>query len=145
MPASHHCLFTGWMLFLTPNQQCQSTEGNQYTHCVPLTTTTATILWLCRFCQGQLGRASTVMIHDILPVQFTCLTVFSTISLQVFFGLPLGLTTSTSTPYISSPNHCLLFSAHAHTITTCFAVLLKLCHLILVCLSTLYLELYLVA
>jgi len=39
------------------------------------------------------------------------------------------------TPYISSPNHCLLFAAHAHTIATCFAVLLRLCHLILVSLS----------
>jgi len=35
------------------------------------------------------------------------------------------------TPYISSPNHCLLFTAHAHTIATCFAI----CHLILVSLS----------
>jgi len=26
-PAPHHSIFTGWMLFLTPNQQCQSTEG----------------------------------------------------------------------------------------------------------------------
>jgi len=46
---------------------------------------------------------------------------------------------------ISSPNHCLLFAAHANTIATCFAVLARLCHLILVSLSTLYLELYLVA
>ena len=36
-------------------------------------------------------------IHGILPVQSMCLTVFfSTISLQVFFGLPLGLAPSTS-------------------------------------------------
>jgi len=48
-------------------------------------------------------------------------------------------------PYISSPSHCLLFAAHAHTITNCFAVVPRLCHLILVSLSTLYLELYLVA
>jgi len=34
------------------------------------------------------------------------------------------------TPYNSSPNHCLLFAAHAHTIVTCFAVVPKLCHLI---------------
>jgi len=27
-PTPHHSNFTGWMLFLTPNQQCQSTEGN---------------------------------------------------------------------------------------------------------------------
>jgi len=36
------------------------------------------------------------------------------------------------TPYISSPNHCLLFTAYAHTIATCFAVVPRLCHLILV-------------
>ena len=53
----------------------------------------------------------------------------STVSLQVFFGLPLGLAPQ---PYISSPNHCLLFAALAHTIK------------ILVSLSTLYMELYLV-
>jgi len=27
MPAPHHSFFTGWMPFLPPNQQCQSTEG----------------------------------------------------------------------------------------------------------------------
>ena len=48
------------------------------------------------------------------------------------------------TPYISSPNHCLLFAAHAHTIATCFAVVPRLCHLIPVSLSTIYLKLYLV-
>jgi len=45
------------------------------------------------------------------------------------------------TPHISSPNHCLLFAAHAYTIATCFAAVPRLCHLILVSLSTLYLEL----
>jgi len=30
------------------------------------------------------------------------------------------------TPYISSPNHYLLFAAHVHTIETCFAVVPKL-------------------
>ena len=25
--APHHSIFTGWILFLMPNQQCQSTEG----------------------------------------------------------------------------------------------------------------------
>jgi len=48
------------------------------------------------------------------------------------------------TPYIFSPNHCLLFAAHAHTIATCSTVVLRLCPLIAVSLSTLYLELYLV-
>jgi len=41
------------------------------------------------------------------------------------------------TPYISSPNHYPLFATHAHTIATCFAVVPRLCHLILVSLSTL--------
>jgi len=27
MPVPHHCFFTGWMPFLLPNQQHQSTEG----------------------------------------------------------------------------------------------------------------------
>ena len=26
-PTPHHLVYTGWMLFLTPNQQCPSTEG----------------------------------------------------------------------------------------------------------------------
>jgi len=42
-------------------------------------------------------------------------------------------------PYISTPNHCLLFASHAHTITTCFAVVSILCHLFLVFLPTLVL------
>jgi len=33
-------------------------------------------------------------------------------------------------PYISSPNQCLLFAAHAHTIATCFAVVSILYHLL---------------
>ena len=39
-------------------------------------------------------------------------------------------------PYISSPNHCLLFTTHAHTIATCFALVSILYHLFLVFLST---------
>ena len=37
-----------------------------------------------------------IMIHDILPVQFTCLTVFFHNLPQVVFGLPLGVAHSTS-------------------------------------------------
>jgi len=50
------------------------------------------------------------------------------------FGLPLrqfAWHPPLHTPYISSPNHYLLFAAHAHTITTCFAVVPRLCHLFL--------------
>ena len=32
-PTPHHSIFTGWMLLLMPNQQCQITEGtSSYTH-----------------------------------------------------------------------------------------------------------------
>jgi len=62
---------------------------------------------------------------------------FSTISLQVFFGLPLNLAPPLYTPYISSPNHCLLFATHAHTIATCSAVVPRLCNPILVSLNLL--------
>jgi len=76
------------------------------------------------------------MIHSILLVQFTCFTDF--------FAQPLSESSSVCllvwhpplhTPYISSSNHSLLFTAHAHTIATCFAVVPRLCHLILVSLS----------
>jgi len=66
---------------------------------------------------------------------------FCTSSFHVLFGLPLGLEPSTSYSYISSPNQCLLFAAHAHTIATCFAVVSILYHLFLVFLLTPYLEL----
>jgi len=42
---------------------------------------------------------------------------FCTTSFHVLFGLPLHLEPSTS-----YSNQCLLFAAHAHTITTCFAI-----------------------
>jgi len=57
-------------------------------------------------------------IHGILPIQSMCFTVFFH-NLQVFFGLPLAWHPPPHTPYISSPNHYLLFATHAHTIATC--------------------------
>jgi len=29
-PTAHHLIFIGWMLFLTPSQQCQNTEGKSF-------------------------------------------------------------------------------------------------------------------
>jgi len=76
-PAPHHiALF--YAEFTTALQMSQ-----MYKH--------TAILWLSGFCPGQTGRASTkrnihplkpillppsIAIHDILPVQFTCMTVF---------------------------------------------------------------------
>jgi len=83
------------------------------------------------------------MIHGILPCSIhkpdslfpQSLSKFSLVYL-------LARQSQLHTPYISSPNHCLLFTAHAHTIATCFAVVPRLCHLILDSLLTLYLELF---
>jgi len=49
------------------------------------------------------------------------------------FAQPLSMS---SLVYISSPNQCLLFAAHAHTIAACFAIVSILYHLFLVFLST---------
>jgi len=69
---------------------------------------------------------------------------FSTISLQVFFGLPLGLAPCTSYSIHFFTQSLSSFHSTCPTIAACFAVVLRLSHLILVSLSTLYLELYLV-
>jgi len=89
----------------------------------------------------QLPPSTTI--HSILPVQFTCLSSClynlcrkSSLVYLLLWHLPLH------TPYTSSSNNCLLFTTHAHTIATCFPVIRRLCHLIIVCLSTLYLELF---
>jgi len=80
----------------------------------------------------------TYSIHALYSLFPQSLSKFSLVYLLAWH-LPLH------TPYISSPNHYLLFTAHAHTIVTCSAVVPRLCHLILVSLSTLYSRLYLVA
>ena len=49
------------------------------------------------------------------------------------------------TPYISSTNHHLLFTAHAHTNAGCSAAIPMLCHLYLVSLSTPFLGVCLLA
>jgi len=74
------------------------------------------------------------MIHGILPVQSTHNLFPQTFS-QYSLAYLLAWHPPLHTPYISSPNHCLLLAVHAHTITTCFAVVLRLCHLNLVSLS----------
>jgi len=62
-PAPHHSVFTGWMPFLPPNQQCQSTEGlPQYLH-------THTHNRLMAFCLGLPGYAGTRRnIHPLTPI-----------------------------------------------------------------------------
>jgi len=40
-PTPHHSIFTSRMLFLTPNQQCQSTHTRLTAHCLP------SVLWCC--------------------------------------------------------------------------------------------------
>ena len=121
----------------------QVAETEQLLPCQAHTHTHTTILRLSGFCPGNpdelvpeetfthshLSWSSiipyllppSITIHGILSVQFTCLTVYL-----------LAWHPILHTPYISLPNHCLLFAAHAHTIATWLAVLPRLCHLILV-------------
>ena len=92
---------------------------------------------LCAFsiyCDPWHPPYSIHMLYSLFPQS---LSKFSLVYLLAW-RLPLH------TPYISSPNHCLLFTAHAHTIATCSAVVLRFCPLIPVSLSTLYLKLCLV-
>ena len=77
------------------------------------------------------------MIHSILHVQFMCLTVFFRILCPSFLWTTSWPGTLHFILYTLSS-----FATYAHTIATCFAVVPRLCHLILVSLSTLYLELY---
>jgi len=87
----------------------------------------------------------TMCLNSVVQSHATCSTVFFPQSLSKFsLVYLLAWHPPLLTPYISSTNHYLLFAAYAPTISTCFAVILTLCHLIPVSLSTLYLELYLV-
>jgi len=68
------------------------------------------------------------------------LNSFSMTSLQVLFGLPLGLEPSFSYSIHFFTQSLSSFATHAHTIATCFVVI---CYLFLVFPITLTLELYL--
>jgi len=72
-----------------------------------------------------------ITIHGILSVQFTCLAVFfHNLSHTEVYLL------ATHLPFILYSfllPTILIFAAHAHTIATCFAVVPRLCHLILKC------------
>jgi len=81
-------------------------------------------------------------IQSTLLVQITWLTIF----LHSLFPCPLWSTCLSGALHLIfhtflHPITCLLFTAHAHTIATCFAVVSILHHLLLVFLSTPYLEL----
>jgi len=70
----------------------------------PLSGTTRVSWYQKKHSPTHLSRSSSnlyqllpsTMIHGMLPIQFTCLTIFCTTSLQVLFGLPLDLESSTS-------------------------------------------------
>jgi len=146
-----------------PNAGGKVTIGSFCSH----TDTHTTVLWLSEFFLGQPRWADIrrnihpltfiVIINHPLSASSICYnswhhpcsiympnTLFLFVS-QVFLVYLLARHPPLHTPYISPPNNCLLFTAHAHTITTCFAIVLRLCHLIRVSLSTLNLELCLVA
>jgi len=63
--------------------------------------------------------------HHILLVQFMCMTVFLHNLSKFYLVWLLAWHPSLHTPYIFSPNRCLFFAAYAHTIATCFAIVLR--------------------
>ena len=80
-------------------------------------------------------------IHSILPVQTACLAVF----LHNLSPCPLWSTSWSGALHLIFHTFLhpitLLFTRHAHTIATCFAVVSRLYYLFLVFLSTPYLQL----
>jgi len=116
-----------WILYLQSNKY---TMWSTATHIITLndnthTRTHTSILRLSGFCPKQPGWASNkrnihsltailIINHPLSALSIYCILFnlcawqsFNTISVQVFFGQPLGLAHSTS--YISSHNHCLFF------------------------------------
>jgi len=85
-----------------------------------------------------------IMIHGILSDQFTCLSLSAQSPSKFSLVYLLAWYPPLHTQYISSPKLS-FFATHAHTIATYFAVVPRLCHLILVFILTLYLEFYLLA
>ena len=79
-------------------------------------------------------------------VHFTCLTVLSyNLSPGPLWSSSWSWTLNFILHTISSPNHHLLFAAHAHTNAACSAAIPTLCHLYLVSTSTPYLGVCLLA
>ena len=75
-------------------------------------------------------------------------SLFRLCAWQSFFAQPLSTSSlvyllvwrpSPHIPYISSPNQCLLFATHTHTIATCFAIVPRLYNLFLTSNSVFYL------
>jgi len=63
MPVPHHSIFTGWMLFLTPNQQCQSTEGKKKT-----TIVLVLVLVVVLFLVTVVAAVAVLVIADVAEV-----------------------------------------------------------------------------
>ena len=90
MPAPHHSVFTGWMPFLPPSQQCQSTEGSHeasYSHYVKTdiihkTGNTYILLWIA----WLLGRVAGSIGSWLVPDPCQLLAVFD---YQISAGSPL--------------------------------------------------------
>ena len=110
MPVPHHSVLTGRMPFLLPNHQCQNTHACTPTH------NRFTVLWILygtiRVSRYQKqhspthtyrgNQSSLISFFHLLRSMASSLfnlhawQFFFTISLQFFFGIPLGLAPSTS-------------------------------------------------
>jgi len=121
----------------TPSSTQLYTQTYQYHHQQTTTTTDTTMLW--PFVWDYPGEPApeetltywyltwlspilyqlppSTMIHGILPVQFTCLTIFLHNPPPSPSGPPPGLAPPPHTPNIPSPNHCLSSTTCIYTQT----------------------------
>jgi len=119
---------------------CENGFAHPTVNCMP----TTTVLRLSGFCLGPPGWAGTKRnIHPLTPILIInhplsassiyydpwhppcSIHVPDSLIAQLLFKFSLVYLLvwhpPLHTPYISWPNHCLLFAAHAHTIAVCFA------------------------
>jgi len=85
------------------------------------------VLWILSHSHLSWSSIAPYMLHPsntiygILPVHSTHLTIFFPQSVSKFcLVYLLAWHPPLHTPHISSPNHCLLFATHAHTICSLF-------------------------
>jgi len=139
----NYCGTRPLVIMLCPSVQQQQQQQPFYS---PLSGTTQ-VSWY----QEKHSSTHTYPDHQPSFISFLCL-LQSKASSDSLFAQPFSTSSLVYclvwnpplyTPYISSPNYCLLFTTSAYTTAACFALVQRLCHLFLVSLSTLYLELYL--
>jgi len=98
MPTPHHSIFTRWMLFLTPNQQYQSTKGsqrhktaNEIMQQIKVKTNWSAIVYYCNDISVNTAhiKVKSSLIIFIHRKNTICLTITSNVDASHFYVLTL--------------------------------------------------------